>query len=225
MINPTSVFFIISISATVLFVPQSALSHSGRTNSEGCHNNRKTGDYHCHNSGKSSTSRTKSSSSSQYNRKSWPHWTDEDGDCQNTRAEILIRDSTTSVKFKRNRGCNVSWGRWVGPYSGQVFTKASDIDIDHIVPLSHAHKTGGAGWTRSQKRQFANDPQNLLAVDDSTNQSKGGKSPARWKPPQKAYWCTYATRWRGIKRKYGLTVSVPEERSLRVMERECRTPH
>ena len=212
-------FKITYIFVVVVLLPHHALSHSGRTNSEGCHTDRKTGDHHCHN-GESSTSRTQ-----KYDRKSWPHWTDEDGDCQNTRAEILIRDSQRPVKFKRNKGCNVSWGAWKGPYTGKVMNKASDLDIDHIVPLSHAHKTGGAGWTRSQKRQFANDPQNLLAVDDSTNQSKGDKSPARWKPPQKAYWCEYATRWRGIKRKYGLRVSVPEERSLRVMERECLSPH
>lgn len=37
-----------------LLIPSSFESyqaHSGRTNSEGCHNNRRTGDYHCHNSG------------------------------------------------------------------------------------------------------------------------------------------------------------------------------
>lgn len=32
----------------VLVVPVFASAHSGRTNAEGCHNNRKTGDYHCH---------------------------------------------------------------------------------------------------------------------------------------------------------------------------------
>ena len=114
--------------------------------------------------------------------------------------------SHEAVKFKLNKDCNVScWGSWRGPYTGKVMNKASDLDIDHIVPLSHAHKTGGSGWTRSQKRQFANDPENLLAVDDSTNQAKGDKSPARWKPPNKAYWCEYGTHWRGVKRKYGLT--------------------
>ena len=86
--------------------------------------------------------------SSKYNRKDWPHWIDADRDCQNTRAEILIHDSVGPVKFKRNKGCNVSWGKWIGPYTGKTFTKASDIDIDHIVPLSHAHKTGGANWSR-----------------------------------------------------------------------------
>ncbi len=161
-------------------------------------------------------------SSSKYNRKNWPHWIDVDRDCQNTRAEILIRDSVELVKFKRNKGCNVSWGKWIGPYTGITFTKASDIDIDHIVPLSHAHKTGGANWSRSKKREFANDFENLIAVDDSTNQAKGAKSPARWKPPLKEYWCEYARRWKYIKNKYGLSLSKPETLSLGVMERTCR---
>jgi len=40
--------FIFIIVATLLATD--VYSHSGRTNSEGCHNNRKTGGYHCHNS-------------------------------------------------------------------------------------------------------------------------------------------------------------------------------
>ena len=35
---------------TLLLFSTVTFSHSGRTNSAGCHNNRKTGDYHCHNS-------------------------------------------------------------------------------------------------------------------------------------------------------------------------------
>ncbi len=46
----------------LLFVAESALAHSGRTNSAGCHNNRKTGDYHCH--GRSSSYSSGSSSRS-----------------------------------------------------------------------------------------------------------------------------------------------------------------
>lgn len=33
------------------FYYSESFAHSGRTNSDGCHNNRKTGGYHCHNSG------------------------------------------------------------------------------------------------------------------------------------------------------------------------------
>lgn len=39
-----SILFVI-----LLFTPP-AWGHGGRTNSEGCHNNRKTGEYHCHRS-------------------------------------------------------------------------------------------------------------------------------------------------------------------------------
>lgn len=35
----------------MLLVINITYAHSGRTNSEGCHNDRKRGDYHCHNSG------------------------------------------------------------------------------------------------------------------------------------------------------------------------------
>ncbi|MCP4674372.1 MAG: HNH endonuclease, partial [Deltaproteobacteria bacterium] len=123
-----------------------------------------------------------------YNRKDWPHWIDEDGDCQNTRSEILQRDNIGTIKWKRNKPCNVSWGKWVCPYTGKVFTKASDMDIDHIVPLGHAHRTGGANWSREKKRQFANDPMNLLAVEDNANQAKSDKAPDEWKPPKREYW-------------------------------------
>lgn len=39
------------LACSCLAFQQVALAHSGRTNSEGCHNNRRTGNYHCHNSG------------------------------------------------------------------------------------------------------------------------------------------------------------------------------
>lgn len=32
----------------MLVAPVGAFAHSGRTNAEGCHTNRKTDDYHCH---------------------------------------------------------------------------------------------------------------------------------------------------------------------------------
>ncbi|MFC3194297.1 excalibur calcium-binding domain-containing protein [Marinicella sediminis] len=41
-----------------------AQSHGGRTNSDGCHNNRKTGEYHCHNSGKKTKARQSQARSS-----------------------------------------------------------------------------------------------------------------------------------------------------------------
>lgn len=41
-------FRIIIVVTLIFFLVPIAEAHSGRTNSSGCHNNRKTGDYHCH---------------------------------------------------------------------------------------------------------------------------------------------------------------------------------
>jgi endonuclease YncB( thermonuclease family) len=43
------------ISICLLFIPIAAHAHGGGLNKEGCHNNRKTGDYHCHRGAKTKT--------------------------------------------------------------------------------------------------------------------------------------------------------------------------
>lgn len=156
---------------------------------------------------------------SEYNRKEWSHWIDDDRDCQDTRAEILIRDSLGPIKFKRNKPCNVSWGRWICPYTDREILKASELDIDHIVPLAHAQRNGGANWSREKKRQFANDPVNLLAVEAAANRAKGDQAPDQWRPPRRSFWPEYARRWRVVKNKYHLHSSAAEETALREMAR------
>jgi hypothetical protein len=160
-------------------------------------------------------------SSQGYSRKNWKHWIDEDRDCQRTRAEILIRDSKSPVLFKSGRNCRVIGGEWIGPYTGETFNFANEIDIDHIVPLKHAYETGGSTWTRAQKRVFANDFENLLAVDKSANRSKGYKGPNEWKPQNQGYWCEYAQKWRRVKGKYGLLIRSNEELALKELEEQC----
>lgn len=158
---------------------------------------------------------------SPYNRKDWPHWIDADRDCQNTRQEMLIATSRVRVKFKDARHCTVVSGEWFGVYTGKTFTKASDVDIDHIVPLAHAHRHGADKWTRDQRRTFANDFENLLVVDDSANQSKGDQAPHEWLPPQKDYWCEYGKRWNRIKEKYRLWFSELERKTLELLAETC----
>ena len=77
-----------------------------------------------------------------YDRSAWRHWIDADRDCQNTRHEVLIEESLTPVTFKTDKGCRVVSGNWLGAYSGEVFTDASKLDIDHLVPLKEAHESG-----------------------------------------------------------------------------------
>lgn len=75
-----------------------------------------------------------------YNRNDWPHWLDDDKNCQNTRHELLISTSMNKVDFKTDKGgCNLEAGLWYDPYSGETFTTSTELDLDHIVPLKFAH--------------------------------------------------------------------------------------
>src|SRR5690606_6454790 len=110
---------------------------------------------------------------------------------RDTRAEVLIAHSRVPVRFRDAAACTVAAGEWLDPYSGALLRQAGDIDIDHLVPLKHAHGHGGDGWPAERRQAFANDPDNLLPVSAAQNRAKGSASPDQWLPPNRAYWCEY----------------------------------
>lgn len=144
-----------------------------------------------------------------YDRGDWPHWEDYDADCQNARHELLIASSLVPVTFTRADRCTVATGRWQGPYTGLSFTRARQVDIDHVIPLKYAHDHGGAGWDRLTKALFANDPANLLVTQASANRSKGSRGPSGYLP-RAQYRCEYAVKWRTLAKKYGLKLAAPD---------------
>lgn len=148
-----------------------------------------------------------------YQRKHWKHWTDSDRDCQNTRAEILIARSLTSVSFDR-KGCKVMRGKWNDYYFPEVHTLASFVDIDHLVPLKHAHQTGGNKWSKKKKEEFANDPENLVITNKKYNREKGHKGIDQWLPVGQSYACKYIKDWIKIKKKYQLEITSAEKNTI-----------
>lgn len=116
-----------------------------------------------------------------YTRSDWKHWIDADQDCQDTRQEVLIRDSYTAVVLKDD-GCSVVSGVWISPYTNTPETDPSRLDIDHIVPLKWAFEHGARGWSPTLRQVFANDPENLVAVRAGENRSKGSRGPDRYLP-------------------------------------------
>lgn len=138
----------------------------------------------------------------------------------NTRETVLVRDGTNVVT---SSACAATSGTWKSPYDGASWTAASDVDIDHMVPLSNAWKSGASSWTTARRQAFANDltrPQ-LWAVTDDVNSAKGDKSPDAWKPPLASFHCTYARSWVAVKSYYDLTVTSAEKTALTAMLNTC----
>ncbi|RNH99731.1 HNH endonuclease [Micromonospora aurantiaca] len=158
-------------------------------------------------------------STSGYSRSLFPHWVTISGSCD-TREQVLKRDGTSVVV---NSSCQATSGRWYSPYDGATWTAASDVDIDHVVPLAEAWRSGANTWTTSRRQSFANDlshPQ-LIAVTDNVNQSKGDQDPSTWQPPLSSYRCTYSKMWITVKHTWGLRLQSSEKSALQSMLNTC----
>ena len=162
-----------------------------------------------------------------YDRSEWRHWTDVDGDCQDARQETLIEESLTPVTFKTGDKCRVATGSWTGPYTGIAVNDPSQLDIDHMVPLANAHRSGGWKWDREKKAAYANDltyANHLIATTRSANRSKGADGPEAWRPPDETYWCDYAIAWVTVKGQWELFATEEESNALSEMLDTCETP-
>ncbi|MCF1598186.1 HNH endonuclease family protein [Streptomyces muensis] len=147
-----------------------------------------------------------------YDRDLFPHWITQSGTC-NTRETVLKRDGSGVVT---DSSCAATSGSWYSPYDGATWSAASDVDIDHLVPLAEAWDSGADSWTTSRRQSFANDltrPQ-LIAVTDNVNQAKGDQDPATWMPSRTAYRCTYVRAWVQVKYYYDLSVDSAEKSAL-----------
>ena len=158
-----------------------------------------------------------------YDRKLYEHWADADGDCLDTRQEVLIAESQSPAKLD-STGCRVRTGLWFDPYTGQRVTDPSRLDIDHLVPLAEAHRSGAGSWTPGQRRRFANDlthPDALIAVTAASNRSKGDSDPALWLPPNEGFRCEYVRQWVIAKATWGLDMDPTEKEAVRGVLWKC----
>lgn len=149
-------------------------------------------------------------------------WGDADDDGCNTREEVLVAEART-LDSDDDESC-VPDGTWWSWYDERTITRASGVDIDHMVPLAEVHDSGGWRWSNERRYAYANDltlPQTLTAVSSSSNRSKGGRDPAEWKPPEETAWCQYAQDWIAVKVFWGLTADTAEVSALRTMLEEC----
>mgnify|MGYP000079240036 CR=1 FL=1 len=130
-----------------------------------------------------------------YDRSLFKHWIDADKDGCDTRKEVLIEEAI--IKPKIGKKCVLSGGTWLSSYDNKTIKgSGSTLDVDHMVPLAEAWRSGAWKWTAAQRQAYANDLDNseaLIAVTLSTNRSKGDKDPSLWMPAKDQ--CIYIQNW------------------------------
>ncbi|MEP9363417.1 DUF1524 domain-containing protein [Nocardioides sp. CN2-186] len=158
-----------------------------------------------------------SESAAGYDRDLFRHWVDADGDCRDTRDEVLAAESRTRVS-----GCDITTGTWFSYYDHETWASSSDVDIDHLVPLKEAWDSGAKHWDATTRERYANDlgdPRTLVAVTDNVNQSKSDQDVADWLP--KFNHCRYVTEWTAVKVRWHLNVDRREKQALTRLAAHC----
>jgi hypothetical protein len=138
-----------------------------------------------------------------------------------TRNDLLQRDGD-DVRFRSGSDCVVVSMSLADPYTGKeidwVKSRATAVQIDHVMPLSYDWQMGASRWDKGKREDIANDPLNLIPVDGPTNGSKSDSGPASWLPPNKQIRCSYVVRFAQVSLKYDLPVTAPDKET---MLRQC----
>ncbi|NEG95248.1 DUF1524 domain-containing protein [Bifidobacterium sp. SMB2] len=151
---------------------------------------------------------------------------DPDGNGCDSRNDVLARD-LRNVRYANAERCKVQSGTLDDPYTGRTIdfvrgqATSARVQIDHVVALNNAWKSGADQWNTKKRYEFSNAPYNLLAVDGPANEDKGDADASVWLPPNTAYRCDYVARQIGVKAKYGLSVTGAEKRAMLGVLHDC----
>lgn len=130
----------------------------------------------------------------------------------------LLKLNGQEVEFRTGSECVVVSMTLHDPYTGKDIawkkTKATEVQIDHVVPLSYAWQMGAARWDKQKRQRLANDVLNLLPVSGPANSAKQDSGPASWLPPSKAIRCSYAVRFAQVAEKYELSVTAADKSTM-----------
>lgn len=156
-----------------------------------------------------------------YSRKQFGSpWLDIDRNGCDARNDVLKRDFVNEVFKASTRKCKVVGGEWRDPYTGDTYFfdhQPSEVSIDHVVALSDAWQKGAQQLTAAKRKNFANDPLNLIPTSKRVNSQKSDSDAASWLPPNKAFRCHYVARQIAVKYKYKLWVTRAEAQAMRTV--------
>lgn len=161
-----------------------------------------------------------------------PAWSDDvtvtyGGNGCDTRNDILARDLKQITYRAGDHGCTVASGVLDDPYTGTTieFVRGKEtslaVHIDHVVALADAWQKGAQQLTPERRRDLANDPRNLLAVDGPANTAKSDSDAASWLPPNASYRCTMVAKQIEVKSLYDLWVTQAERDAMTAVLEPC----
>lgn len=116
-----------------------------------------------------------------YDRKEWPAF------AKGAREQVIEANTVGMVRCA---------------YTGALVPEEA-MQIDHVVPVAVAWRLGAHTWPWDLRREFYNDPDNLVPALAGINASKGDKSPREWMPQVGRE--SYLEKWRVVCGKYGLS--------------------
>lgn len=143
-----------------------------------------------------------------------------------TRNYILKRD-LKRITWRSSPSCTVDTGVLKDPYTGKTIQfvrgvgSSLAVQIDHVVALGDAWRTGAQKIGADERYNLYNDPLNLMAVDGPTNSRKQDSNAASWLPPNKGYRCAYIARQIAVKLKYKLWVVAAEKAAMKRILTTC----
>lgn len=144
-----------------------------------------------------------------------------------TRSDIMRRDLRNITLKPGTHGCVVLAGDLTDPYTGEHVRYrrelAEQVPVAHVLALRSAWDLGASTWTPERRRDFANDPRNLVATTQHTNAAKGDKSPGEWMPPTPSGRCFYAIRYLVVADVYQLPVTGRDRAALDRALGDCST--
>jgi hypothetical protein len=146
-----------------------------------------------------------------YDRDLFGGWETVDG-CS-TRERVLIDRSEVAATVGDD--CDVVAGRWDG------LADPDKIEIDHVVSLAEAWRSGASEWSDDQRREFSNDHLNLQPLPAAVNQAKSDLQPGEWLPPVPAEACEYVAVYVDVKQTWELSVDETEHAALEDVAAGC----
>lgn len=155
-------------------------------------------------------------------------WTDLDripgldrpGDQCDGRQEA-VRRATTNRHYTSS--CYIATADVHDVYTGVVYpdVRTSAYQVDHVVSLADAWRSGAWRWTRAKRTRFANSPEVTTLTVARLNEQKSDQGPDTWSAPSPTGDCWFVRQYRLIKHLWGLQMTRAQRAAVRARLASC----